>query len=128
MRIRFLSVLAVAALALSAGLAAVGSASAATVRQFEGRVLSVDRDAKSFRLRDSVRGTFTVVVTRSTNFERTSFAALRTGKTIEVRVRRVDGQWRATKVEPNSGSHADDNGDDNGSGRHGGNDDGPNHT
>ena len=46
------------------------------------------------------------------------------GRAHEATIRRVDGRWRASSVEPNSGSHADDNGN----GRHGGNDDGPNHT
>jgi hypothetical protein len=94
----------------------------------EGRVLSVDRSASTFKLRDSERGTFTIRVSSSTKFERVRFSTLKAGSTVEATIRRVDGRWRATKVEPNSGSHADDNGDDNGNGRHGGNDDGPNHT
>jgi hypothetical protein len=124
---RLIAVLAAAALTLVAALAAVGPVSAATVRHIEGRVLSVDRDARSFRLRDSERGTFTVFVVRSTRFERTSFARLRSGSGVEATIRRANGRWQATKVEPNSGSHADDGGDDNGGGR-GGNDDGPNHS
>jgi hypothetical protein len=40
---------------------------------------------------------------------------LKAGRTVEATIRRVDGAWRATHVEPNSGSHADDHG--------GGNDD-----
>jgi len=126
MRTRFLAVLAIAALSIIAGLAAVGSASAAAVRQFEGRVLSVDRDARSFRLRDGERGTVTVFVVRATRFERTSFAALRAGRTVEATVRRVDGRWQASKIEPNAGRHVGETGDDRG-GRRGGNDDGPNH-
>lgn len=126
MTTRLLSLLAIAALALTAAVAAAGPASAATVRHFEGRVLSVDRDARSFRLRDSERGTVTVFVVSSTRFERTSFAVLRAGRTIEATVRRVNGRWQASKVEPNAGSHAGESGDDNG-GRRGGNDDGPNH-
>jgi hypothetical protein len=126
MRTRLLSLLAIAALALTAAVAVAGPASAATVRQFEGRVLSVDRDARSFRLRDSERGTVTVFVVSSTRFERTSFAALRAGRTIEATVRRANGRWRASKVEPNAGSHAAEPGDDNGA-RRGANDDGPNH-
>lgn len=120
MRTRFLAVLAIAALALTAAVAAVGTASAATVRQFEGRVLSVDRDAKSFRLRDSERGTVTIFVVRSTRFEGTSFTALSTGRTVEARVTRVDGRWQASKIERNAGSHAGEAGDDRGGseGRH----------
>src|SRR3954469_18799900 len=151
MRTRFLAVLAIAALALTAAVAAVGTASAATVRQFEGRVLSVDRAAKRFRLGDSERGTVTIFVVRSTRFEGTSFTALSPGRTVEARVTRVDGRWQASKIEGkagsppggrrvpradgrwqaskierNAGSHAGEAGDDRG-GRRGGNDDGPNH-
>src|SRR5215210_1976625 len=106
MRIRLLAVLAVAALALTAGMGAVSSASAATVRHFEGKVVSVDRDAKTFRLRDSERGTVTVYVTQSTRFSRTSFAAIRTGRSVEATVSRVDGRWQASKVEPRTGHRA----------------------
>jgi hypothetical protein len=82
MRTRLIAILAVAALTLSAAVAAVGTASAATVRHLEGRVVSVDRDARSFRLRDSERGTFTVFVVGSTRFQRVSFSALRSGKRV----------------------------------------------
>jgi hypothetical protein len=121
----------IALIALVVGLLAAalgGTASAATVRHVEGRVLSVDRSASTFKLRDSERGTFTIRVSSATKFERVRFSTLKAGSTVEATIRRVDGRWRATKVEPNSGSHADDSADDNGSGRHGGNDDGPNHT
>src|SRR6059058_2790130 len=36
---------------------------------FEGRVLSVDNSARTFRLRDHERGTVTIRVTRDTRFE-----------------------------------------------------------
>jgi hypothetical protein len=124
MRTRFLSLLAIAALALTAGAGAVSSASAATVRHFEGRVLSVDRSAKSFRVRDSERGTATVFVVQSTRFSRTSFAAIKTGRSVEVTVRRVNGRWQASKVEPRTGAGQAEPGDDNGGG---GNDDGAGH-
>jgi uncharacterized protein (DUF58 family) len=124
MRTRFLSLLAIAALALTAGVGAVSSASAATVRHFEGRVLSVDRSAKSFRVRDSERGTATVFVVQSTRFSRTSFAAIKTGRSVEVTVRRVNGRWQASKVEPRTGAGQAEPGDDNGGG---GNDDGAGH-
>src|SRR3954463_7419937 len=99
MRTRLLTVIAIAALALTAGVGAVSSASAASVRHFEGRVLSVDRSAKSFRLRDSERGTVTVFVVQSPRFTRPSFAAVKTGRSVEVTVRRVSGRWQASKVE-----------------------------
>jgi uncharacterized protein (DUF2141 family) len=127
MRLRSRLLTAVLALTMLAA-AAVGTASAATVRHVEGRVMSVDRSASTFKLRDSERGTFTIRVTSSTKFERVRFSTLKAGSTVEATIRRVDGRWRASSVESNSGSHAGDNGDDNGNGRHGGNDDGPNHT
>jgi len=116
----------IALFALVVGLLAAalgGTASAATVRHVEGRVLSVDRSASTFKLRDSERGTFTIRVTSSTKFERVRFSTLRAGRTVEATIRRVDGRWQATKVEPNAGSHAGGTGDDHG----GGNDDGAGH-
>ena len=126
MRTRLLAVLTISALALTAGLASIGTASAAAIRHYEGRVLSVDRDAKTFRLRDSERGSVTVFVTQSTRFSRTSFAAVKTGRSVEVTVRRTNGHWQATKVEPRSRANGTEPGHDNGGGR-GGNDDGANH-
>ena len=122
MRIRLLAAL--AALSLTASAVAVGSASAASVRHFEGKVVSVDRTAKSLQLRDTERGTVTVFVVQSTRFERTSFAAVRAGRTIEVTVSRVNGRWQASKVEPSAGHRSGGGGGGNG---RGGADDGPNH-
>jgi hypothetical protein len=124
---RLIAVLAAAALTLVAALAAVGPVSAATVRHIEGRVLSVDRDARSFRLRDSERGVVRIKVTRSTRFERISgISGLRRGLTgVEATVRRSNGAWVATLVERSGGggNHGGGNddaaGDDHGSGGHG---------
>ena len=116
----------IALFALVVGLLAAalgGTASAATVRHVEGRVMSVDRSASTFKLRDSERGTFTIRVTSSTKFERVRFSTLRAGRTVEATIKRVNGSWQATKVEPNAGSHAGGTGDDHG----GGNDDGAGH-
>jgi hypothetical protein len=107
---------------LAAG--AVGTASAATVRHVEGRVVSVDRAASTFKLRDSERGTFTIRVGSSTKFQRMGFSSLRAGRSVEATIRRANGAWQATKVEPNSGSHTEA-GDDRGRGR--GSDDGAGH-
>jgi len=120
-RSRINALLLVAVLGALAAATVAGPASAATVRHVEGRVLSVDRGASTFKLRDSERGTFTIRVTSTTRFERVTFSSLRAGRTVEATIRRVDGTWRATHVEPNAGSHA---GDDNGGG---GNDDPPGH-
>jgi hypothetical protein len=89
----------IAALALSGGVA-----SAAT-RQYEGTVVSVNRDAKTFRLHDSQRGTISVKVTRSTKFQRIGgFSGLRKGMTrVEATVKRSGGRWVATRVERSGG-------------------------
>ena len=63
---KLLSVALIAAAALAAGAPA---ASAAT-REYEGTVVSVDRDSRTFRLRDSERGTVRIKVTSNTRFER----------------------------------------------------------
>lgn len=101
----FLVVL-ISALALSTGVA-----SAAT-RQYEGTVVSVNRDARTFRLHDSERGTIRIKVTRSTRFERIGgFSGLRKGLTrIEATVKRSGGRWIATQIERSggSGSHGAD--------------------
>ena len=92
-------------------LAAPAAASAA---EFEGTVVSVNRDNRTFRLHDTERGTVRIKVTRSTRFERIAgFAGLRKGMTaIEAVVRRSNGRWVASEVERSGGG-----------GRHGGDDD-----
>ena len=84
---------------------------AAATRQFEGTIASVDRGARTFRLRDVQRGTVTIRVTWRTRFERLGgFSALRQGMSrIEATVRRSNGRWVATHVERSGGG-----------GRHGG--------
>jgi hypothetical protein len=89
-----------------AGAAAPSSAAqAAPLRQFEGRVVSVNRDARRFRLRDAERGTIRIKVTRRTRFERINgFAGLEAGmRNIEATVRRKDGRWVAVEVERSGG-------------------------
>jgi len=92
---------------------AATDASAAALREFEGTVVSVNRDARTFRLRDSERGTVKIRVTRSTRFERVAgLSALRAGMTnIEAVVRRSNGRWVALEVE-RSGGGGDHGGDD----------------
>jgi hypothetical protein len=97
-----------------AGLALTGAASTATaaptagsaaLRQYEGTVVSVNRDARTFRLRDSERGTVRIKVTASTRFERIAgFSSLRAGmRNIEASVRRSGGRWVARSVERSGG-------------------------
>ena len=116
-RIAILSaLLATAVVAAPAAMASAPppAASAAAVRQFEGTVVSVDRSSRSFRLRDSERGTVRIRVTSRTRFERIAgFSGLKRGMTrIESTVRRSGNAWVATEVERSGGG-----------GKHGGDDD-----
>ena len=99
--------------AAAALLLAAPAASGAAVRQFEGTVVSVNDDNRTFRLRDSERGTVRIKVRRSTRFERIAgFGGLRAGQqNIEATVRRSGGRWVAIEVERSGGG-----------GRHGGDD------
>ena len=96
----------------AAALAASAPAASAQTREFEGTVVSVDRDSRTFRLRDSERGMVRVRVTRRTRFERINgFAGLRAGqRNIETIVRRSNGRWIALEVERSGGggNHSDD--------------------
>jgi hypothetical protein len=95
-------------------------ASAATVRQFEGTITSVDRDSRTFKIRDSERGTFRVRVTSRTRWERINgLAGLRRGMTnIETTVRRSNRRWVAIEVERSGGGgeHGGRGGDDSSAG------------
>jgi Domain of unknown function (DUF5666) len=107
--IRYITVLVAALTAFGAT-----TAGAAAVREFEGTVVSVNRDAKTFRLKDVERGTVRIKVTRNTRFERVDgFAGLKAGaKRIEATVKRKNGAWVALEVERSGGG-----------GEHGGDDD-----
>ena len=91
---------------------ALAAPAAASAAQFEGTVVSVNRDNRTFRLHDSERGTVRIKVKSSTRFERLSgFSALRAGMTrIEATVRRSNGRWVASEVERSGGGgrHGDD--------------------
>ena len=105
-RTRIALIASVTALAL----AAPAAAQAAT--QYEGTVVSVNRDNRTFRLHDSQRGTIRIKVTSRTRFERIAgFSGLRKGMTrIEATVRRSNGRWVALAVERSGGGgrHGDD--------------------
>ncbi len=107
------------AFAMTTGLTATAGAATTdtrpALREFEGRVVSIDRDARTFRLRDSERGTKRIRVTRNTRFERIAgFSALKVGqRNIEVKTRRRSNRaWVAIEVERSGGG-----------GEHGGRDD-----
>ena len=101
-------IVSVAALALAAPAAAQAAA------RYEGTVVSVNRDNRTFRLHDSERGTIRIKVTSRTRFERIAgFSGLRKGMSrIEATVHRANGRWVASVVERSGGG-----------GRHGGDDD-----
>ena len=114
------NLLCVAAIAVGT-LTAIGTpAASAATREYEGTVVSVNRDNRTFRLRDSERGTVTIKVTSNTRFERVTFASLKAGaKNIETTVRRSSGRWVATEVE-RSGGGGNHGGDDDSNDDHGG--------
>lgn len=114
-----LAALATAGLATLAG--AATTSQRPPLREFEGRVVSVDRSARTFRLHDSERGTKRIKVTRGTRYERVGgLAGLSAGQRgIEVKTRRKteDGRaWIAIEVEKSGGGgeHGDDRDDDRG--------------
>jgi hypothetical protein len=110
--------LVVAAAAALPASASAAPAAAAAIREYEGTVVSVNRDARTFRLRDTERGTVRIKVNRNTRFERISgFGGLRAGRTnIEATVRRSNGRWVALEVEE-SGGGGEHGGDDDDRGR-----------
>src|SRR5215211_7073578 len=93
------------ALVPAAGARTTATPSAAQLSEFEGTVVSVNRDARTFRLRDSERGTARIKVTSRTRFERLAgFSALRPGlRRIEAKVQRRGGVWVASEVERSGG-------------------------
>jgi hypothetical protein len=103
-----ITVLAAAVAALlvpMAGAAPTARPAAAQLSQFEGTVVSVNHDARTFRLRDTERGTARIKVTSRTRFERIAgFSALRPGmRRIEAKVKRRNGAWVAAEVERSGG-------------------------
>jgi len=112
-----------ASLVPTAGAAPTASPNAAQLRQFEGTVVSVNKGARTFRLRDTERGTARIKVTSRTRFERLAgFSALRPGlRRIEAKVTRRNGAWVAREVERSGGGgEHGGGGDDRGGDDHGG--------
>ena len=93
----------ITALALTLSLGLATTASAAT--QYEGTVVGKSVAKKTFRLRDSERGTIRIRVTRNTRFERIDgLRGLRVGMNrVEAVVRRSNGRWIAIEVERSGG-------------------------
>jgi hypothetical protein len=111
-----------AVMAVSGGAAAGASAApvhapganATALTEFEGTVLSVNRSARTFRLRDHERGTVRIKVNRFTRFERLrGLSSLHRGlRNIEATVKRSKGKWVATEVERSGRDDRDDDRDD----------------
>ena len=91
----------------------IGVATASAATQYEGTVVGLSKERKTFRLNDAERGTIRIKVTRNTTFERIAgFRSLKVGmKNVEATVKRSNGRWVATHVERSGGG-----------GRHGGDD------
>ncbi|HEX8204940.1 MAG TPA: hypothetical protein VF587_02655 [Solirubrobacteraceae bacterium] len=104
-KIATLSVLAAVAVPAAA-------APTASAREFEGTVVRVNRDARTFSLRDEGR-TVRIKVTGRTRYQRLSgFSAIRRGMTgIEAVATRKNGRWLASLVE-RSGRDGGGGGDD----------------
>jgi hypothetical protein len=75
----------------------IGVATASAAAQFEGKVVGVSKERRTFRLADAQRGTIRIKVTRNTTFEDIAgFGALRVGmRRVEATVKRSDGRWVA---------------------------------
>ena len=103
----------IALIASLTAIALVAPAAASAATQYEGRVVSVNRDNRTFRLHDAERGTIRIRVNRRTTFDRLAgFSSLRAGRRrVEATVRRSNGRWVAVHVERSGG------GKHNGSGR-----------
>jgi hypothetical protein len=88
-----------------AALAGGAAPATAAAREFEGKIVSVNRDNRTFRIHDSERGTKRIKVNRNTRFERIAgFSALRKGmRNIEVVAHRANGRWVASDVERSGG-------------------------
>ena len=73
---------------------AAPAAGGAAERDFDGTVVSVNRESRTFRLRDTQRGTVRIRVTRRTRYERIDgLGGRRAGMTnVEATVRRSDGR------------------------------------
>jgi hypothetical protein len=75
----------------------IGVATASAATQFEGKVVGISKERRTFRLADAQRGTIHIKVTRNTTIEDIAgFGALKVGmRRVEATVKRSDGRWVA---------------------------------
>jgi hypothetical protein len=108
---KFLALITALALTMS-----IGVATALAATQYEGTVVGKSAENRTFRLKDSERGTIRIKVTGNTTFQRIAgFSALRVGMTaVEATVKRANGRWVAVHVERSGGggNHGGGGGDD----------------
>jgi hypothetical protein len=96
------------AVAFATGPATAGAT--AKTREFEGKVGSINRSAKTFTVRDQKRKrTFRIRVVRSTRYEDLrGFHSLRRGMKVEVTAKYSGGRWVARKIEREDRDDRDD--------------------
>jgi hypothetical protein len=122
LKLTFLTALVAAVAVAATAVPAAAGVQTRGLTEFDGTVLSKNRENRSFRLRDFERGTVRIFVTGNTRFERVAgFAGLRVGaRNIEAVVRKRNGRWVALEVER---SGRDDDDDSSGPGSGGDDDD-----
>jgi hypothetical protein len=83
----------------------IGAATASAATEYEGKVVGISKERRTFRLADAERGTIRIKVARNTTFERIAgFGALWVGvRGVEATVKRSNGRWVALHVERSVG-------------------------
>lgn len=121
--IRVPALMAVVAIAATLTLGLLAGPAQAALRHIDGRVVSKNAAAKTFRI-STQSGDLRIRVNATTQFERIpgGFGGLHKGMKIEVDAKPTSGGPLARQVEPQGGGGSD------GGGAGGGSDDGPNHT
>lgn len=92
--------LGIAASATGPAAASTRGAAASDLPDFEGPVTSINRDARTFKVKDRHAGVVRIKVNKSTRYEHLSgFGAMRKGMRVDVEARRSGSQWIAVHVE-----------------------------
>jgi len=86
--------------AIAAALVLLIAATSAFAAEFEGPVLSKDRQAQTFRMNPENHDNVTIKVNDGTKFQRLGgFGDLHRGLDVDVTASRQNGNWVASKVE-----------------------------
>jgi hypothetical protein len=84
------------------------AARASSLHEFKGRIVSINRDRHTFRMRRGGTGTYAehrpavkIKATRKTRYERPlhNFRDLHKGLRVRVKAKRSNGRWVAVKIE-----------------------------